>query len=376
MIFKGKKIISGLLALLFAGTMFFAVAACKKAEPPVKVGFIGCLTGRSADLGIAGRDGFLLAVQEKNVAGGIAGRQIVPVVRDDALDAEAGKQALQELFREGVSFVVGPMTSELAINLVPLANAAAVPLISPTVSTNKLIGVDDYFFRVYYANSQAAVAMAAHIGELGLKKVAVLYDTRNRAYTEDWVRIFSNRFAVAGRSVELVPFTAATAGTFEAITADLKSKGPDGLLILANSIDTALICQQAYKLELKIPRFATGWSYGSKLTTYGGKSVEGLVVVQSVNLKKERAETRLFVDAFRAAYFADPTFPAVHAFDATRLGLMALEGSGGERSLKEQVLSIDSFPGVVQNFSLDEFGDVVNPPIYFMEIDEAVLLAL
>jgi len=368
--------LSGVSALLVAGIMLFGVSACQKETPPVKVGFIGCLTGRSADLGIAGRDGFLLAVQEKNAAGGIAGRQLVPVVRDNALDVGRGKQVLQELINEGVSFVVGPMTSEMAINLVPLANAAGVPLISPTVSTNRLIGIDDFFFRVYYANSQAAVAMAAYIVERGLKKVAVLYDTRNRAYTEDWVRIFSNRFAVEGRSADLVPFTAATAGTFEEIIAELKNRGPDGLLILANSIDTALICQQAYKLNLKIHRFATGWSYGSKLTAYGGKSVEGLVVVQSVDMQKERAETRQFIAAYREAFYADPTFPAVHACDATRLGIMALEKGGVQGNLKDQLLSIDSFPGVMQHFSLDEFGDVVNPPIYFMEIDEAVFLAL
>lgn len=361
--------------LLIAVFLVGGLVACRQAEPPVKVGYIGCLTGRSADLGIAGRDGFLLAVQEKNAAGGIAGRQLVPVIRDDALDVDQGKQALQDLIDEGVSFVVGPMTSEMAINLVPLANAAAVPLISPTVSTNKLIGIDDFFFRVYYANSQAAVAMAAHISARGLKKVAVLYDTRNRAYTEDWARIFSNRFAVEGRSVELTPFTAATAGTFEELIASLKDSGPDGLLILANSIDTALICQQAYMLDLKIPRFATGWSFGSKLTAYGGRSVEGLVVVQSVDLKKPRAETRLFIDAFRKTFFADPTFPSVHACDATRLGIMALEAEGAG-NLKDRLLSIDSFPGVMRNFSLDEFGDVVNPPIYFMEIDEAVFLSL
>ena len=50
------------------------LTACSKDEP-VRIGFVGGLTGRVADLGIAGRNGALLAVEERNAAGGIkAGR--------------------------------------------------------------------------------------------------------------------------------------------------------------------------------------------------------------------------------------------------------------------------------------------------------------
>jgi branched-chain amino acid transport system substrate-binding protein len=150
------------------------ISSCQKVEPPIKIGFLGCLTGRSADLGVAGRDGFLLAIDEMNAVGGINGRKIIPVVRDDALDSEKAKLAAIELLAESVSFIVGPMTSQMAMTVVPAVNAAKVPLISPTVSTNQLIGLDDYFFRVYYANSQAAMAMADHVMKSGLKKVVAL----------------------------------------------------------------------------------------------------------------------------------------------------------------------------------------------------------
>jgi branched-chain amino acid transport system substrate-binding protein len=362
--------------LLFPLMALSVLVSCQKPAPPVKVGFIGCLTGRSADLGIAGRDGFLLAVREMNEAGGINGRKIVPVVKDNALDPEKAKQALQEILNEKVSFIVGPMTSQMAMTLTPAVNASAVPMISPTVSTNELIGIDDYFFRVYYANSQAAVAMANHVKQSGLKKIAVLYDTRNSAYTDDWVNTFSDSFITSSHSVERLPFNAATVGSFYEMVAGIKEMNPNGMLILANSIDTALICQQAYKLGMKIPKFATGWSYSGKLITYGGRSVEGLVVVQSVDMKTERRETARFLDAFWNAHYVDPTFPAVHAYDATRLGFMALSQTGDKENLKERLLSIKSFSGVQKDFSFDRFGDVVDPPIYFMKIDQSTFLPM
>ena len=359
---------------LLALSISIVLTSCQNDPRPVKVGFIGCLTGRSTDLGVAGRDGFMLAVREINDAGGLSGRPVVPVVADNALDDKMAGEAVQKMLDEKVDFVVGPMTSQMAVSMVPAMNAAKIPLISPTVSTNKLIGIDDYFFRVYYANSQAAEAMAEYIRSSGLERIVALYDTRNLAYTEDWVRIFQKSFTAAGGQVEAVSFSTGNDISFLDVVGSVRALKPDGLLVLANSIDTALICQQAAKLEMAIPKFATGWSYSGKLITYGGRSVEGLVVVQSVDFKKERSEVRHFLDLYRDVYFVDPSFPAAHAYDATRLGLEAMKMPGGE--LKDNILRVEKFPGILQDFSLDEHGDVVNPPIYFMKVDESVFHSL
>ena len=60
------------------------VSGCGPREP-VRVGFLGGLSGRVADLGEAGRNGAQIAVEEVNRAGGIDGRQIQLIVRDDCL---------------------------------------------------------------------------------------------------------------------------------------------------------------------------------------------------------------------------------------------------------------------------------------------------
>jgi len=364
----------GLISILTAGSLL--LMACQKKDEPIKVGFIGCLTGRSTDIGVAGRDGFMLAINEVNAAGGISGRQVVPVIQDNALDAEKARQAAKALVDENVKFVVGPMMSQMALSVVPILNEARIPLVSPTVSTNKLIGIDDYFFRVYYANSQAAEAMAEYMKKKGLNKVAALYDTRNRAYTEDWLRIFEQNFSVDGRRVISLPFNDSSSTSLHDLVASFVDDKPDGLLILANSIDTALICQQALKLEMTMPKFATGWSYSGKLISYGGKGVEGLIIVQSVDFNKDREEVRHFMTAYRHQFYNDPMFPAAHAYDATRLALQAMKMTEQGQTIKQAILSIKNHPGILQDFSLDKFGDVVNPPIYFMQIDESVFHSL
>ena len=58
------------------------VTACTPPEP-VRIGFIGGLSGRVADLGIDGRNGAVLAVELRNKAGGIKGRKVELLVEDD-----------------------------------------------------------------------------------------------------------------------------------------------------------------------------------------------------------------------------------------------------------------------------------------------------
>ena len=110
------------------------LVSCKNNEP-VKIGFVAGLSGRNGDLGTAGRDGALLAVDAINAAGGVNGRKIELVIKDDKSDPEQGKLVVGELVKVGVSAIVGPMTSSLAEAMVPLVDRAKIATVSPTVSS-------------------------------------------------------------------------------------------------------------------------------------------------------------------------------------------------------------------------------------------------
>ena len=121
--------------------------SCEMKEP-VKIGYAGGLTGRVADLGIAGRDGVILAVEEINSAGGINGREVKLLVKDDKQDAETAVNVNEELIQQGVAAIIGHMTSSMSKAGVKAINDKKVFMLSPTTSTNELTGLDDYFFRL------------------------------------------------------------------------------------------------------------------------------------------------------------------------------------------------------------------------------------
>ncbi|TXG93362.1 MAG: amino acid ABC transporter substrate-binding protein, partial [Rhodocyclaceae bacterium] len=170
-------------SLLAATSLAVLLAACSPPEP-VRLGFIGGLSGRVADLGESARNGFQLAVEQVNAAGGVNGRRIEMLVKDDGQDPAKARQAAEALVAAGVVAIIGPVTSAMAEPVLAAATANGTPVVSPTVTTSALTGKDDLFLRVTEdTRGYSDLAANHHFRKTGLRRVAMVFDTRNRAYT-------------------------------------------------------------------------------------------------------------------------------------------------------------------------------------------------
>ena len=96
------------LFLLLAGSLL--LGACSP-PPPIKIGFIGGLTDRNSDNGQSGLNGVILAVEQFNRAGGVDGRLVELLPKDDAQDKAVAAKSSEELVAAQVEAVVGPFTS-------------------------------------------------------------------------------------------------------------------------------------------------------------------------------------------------------------------------------------------------------------------------
>lgn len=114
----------------------------------MKIGFMAGLSGRVADLGVSGRNGLILAIEQKNGSGGINGKPLELIVRDDRQDSQRARSSVKELLDDGVELIIGPMTSSMAMSVVKLVNNSDAYLLSPTVTTTDLLNIDDHFLRV------------------------------------------------------------------------------------------------------------------------------------------------------------------------------------------------------------------------------------
>ena len=333
--------------ILLACLAIFLLAGCSK-EKPIKLGFVGGLSGAAADLGLSSRDGVLLAIEKRNATGGIRGRKIELLIRDDENNPDVAKKAVQSLLDEGVVAIIGPDTSNMAVAAAPVAEAGKTVMISPTVTTRELSGKYQYFFRVIQATDKYATKKALfrrHV--LKENRVAVAYDIRNRAYSENWLEDFRKAFeGDGGRLAAVVGFDSGGSSRLEDIAPRLLAGRPDGILIIANAHDTATLSRAIRKLNTSVNLGTSEWGATEKLVELGGKAVEGIYSSQFIDRNSKNPEYVAFRDEYERRYGKKPGFGGVLGHDAATVILDALQKNTQREYLDETILSIGAFVGL------------------------------
>lgn len=145
-----KPIRRTVLVLGVAGLAAAALPA--RAADPVKVGLVTALSGQSARAGEALTRGLTVAIDEINAKGGIGGRKVELVRRDDEANPAKGVIAARELVqREKVAVLIGGLDTPVALAIVPFANDQRVPFIDPWAAGTGITvngAKDNYAFRV------------------------------------------------------------------------------------------------------------------------------------------------------------------------------------------------------------------------------------
>jgi branched-chain amino acid transport system substrate-binding protein len=175
------KFATHLTAIALACTAATALAA-----DPIKIGVDGPFTGGSSSMGVSMRDGVRLAADEINKAGGVLGRQIQLVERDDEAKNERGAQIAQELInKEKVVAVVGYINTGVGLASERFFQDAKIPVMN-NVATGSVLThqfddqPENYVFRNSANDSiQAPMIVDEAITRRGFKKVAILADSTN-----------------------------------------------------------------------------------------------------------------------------------------------------------------------------------------------------
>jgi len=156
------------------------------AAEPIKIGVSGPYTGGSSSMGVSMRDGVKLAVDEINKAGGVIGRQLQIVERDDEAKNERGVQIAQELInKEKVAATVGFINTGVSLASQRFYQEAKIPVIN-NVATGSLIThqfddqAENYIFRnAAHDSIQAPMIVEEAVTRRKFKKIAILSDSTN-----------------------------------------------------------------------------------------------------------------------------------------------------------------------------------------------------
>ena len=309
-------------SLLLAGTAL---------AQPIKVGLSGPFTGGSASMGVSMRDGVKLAVSEINKAGGIMGRQIQLVERDDEAKNELGVQIAQELInKEQVVATLGYINTGVALASQRFYQEAEIPVLNNVATGTAIAGQfksPNYVFRTA-ANDLIQSAMIANeaIKRQGFKAPAILADSTNSGQLgrEDLTR------ALAGMGVKPVAEEKFNIGDTD-MTAQLlraKQAGADVILTYAIGPELAQIANGMAKLGWKVPMIGSWTLSMATFIDNAGANGEGAMMPQTFIQTGDTPKRKGFIEAYQAAYKVDripSPVSAAQGYDSVYLLKAAIE---------------------------------------------------
>lgn len=114
--------------LAIAVAAVFVAAIPAGAQETVKLGLVAAMSGQSAKSGEAIVRGLSIAIDEINAKGGLLGKKVELIVRDDESNPAKGAVAARELVqREKVAALFGGLDTPVSLAIVPFANQTKVP---------------------------------------------------------------------------------------------------------------------------------------------------------------------------------------------------------------------------------------------------------
>jgi branched-chain amino acid transport system substrate-binding protein len=361
-----------LIAAAAGLTLLISLAAVPfLAGSPLRIGFAGPLTGPYSDLGVAGRNGAQLAFEEMNAAGGLRRRDLRLEPIDDRGSDQGARQAARKLLESEVIAVIGHMTSAQCLAALPLYKKQDKVLLSPTASTPSLSRRKDLFFRIQPATDLAARAAASYIADdLKLRRLCIVYDLNNRAYTRPYVKDFQARATELGASVcQAISFSSQGKTDWQALTEKIRSYGPEALFIVASAQDTARLAQRLRTGKGAARLFSSEWARTEKLLQYGGDVVEGLTLVQLHSKRAAPQRFDAFARSYRERFGRPPNYAAAQGYNAARVLAWALDKAGLEAGkLPSWLPRVTELAGLYGPISLNGFGDFFSS-IYLCRVE-------
>ena len=350
-----------ILFLLIAAILIFSLtfSSCQKKES-IKIGYTGTLSGLNSDVGISGRNGALMAVNKINKAGGINGRTLELIIKDDKNDNKKALQVDNEFYTEGVTAIIGHMTSGMADVTVPFINEHKILMISPTIAADYLSNRDDYFLRMIPSNKEQATAVSKAMFLKNVNRVAIIYDNYNSSFTEGLKNKFKENYATHVGKIVLEKSFNPNSVNYREISNELIESGANGVFIIAASDNAVMISQNLYKQRARIKVFLPSWAMTNDLLNHGGKSVEEAILVNFYDNESKSSEYVEFEKNFLPQYGTKPNFSAQFSYEAVTILAEAIKNSEETNSeaLKRYIIKKQLFNGLQEMLSFNATGDM------------------
>ena len=347
----------------------------------IKIGLVAALTGASAQSGEAITRGLTIAIDELNAKGGVLGRRIVLIRRDDESSPPKGLAAARELIsNEKVAALFGGIDSPVSLAIVPIANREKIPFVGAWAAATNITqnGANPNFvFRVSARDDLVDVKLVKYaMATYGVKKPGLVLI--NNPWGESNEKGLKAAAAAANITIAGIEKIEANDVDMTPQLTRLKNAGADALILVANAAPGAQMMKARERMGWKTPVISHWGISGGRFEELVGPSAGDAHFVQTYSFfgnlnpagKKVLAELSARYGVKGPADVLAPVGTA-NAYDAMHLVARAIEkakSTDGD-AIRKAMYEIDEYAGLIKTYK-KPFGpddhDGLTPEDYIM----------
>ena len=358
--FSRPSFLQGVMGAAFAATL--AVSPAHAADP-IKIGLVTALSGQSARAGEALTRGATIAIEEINSKGGVLGRPLELVRRDDESNPAKGLIAARELIqREKVSALLGGLDTPVALAIVPFVNNAKMPFVVPWAAGTNITqngAADNYVFRVS--------AMDDEVDKAIVQFARKTYDTKKPGLilvNNPWGESNEHGLKAAMKASGTEP---AGIEKFEGNDVDvvpqlsrLKQAGADTLFLVGNVGPASQVVKSLDRMGWAPPIVSHWGPAGGRFTELAGPNAKNVIFVQTYSFFGDLSPVGKKVIAALQAKYPDIKGPAditpavgvANAYDSVLVIAKAIEKAGKAEpvAIRDGLYAIDRVDGLIKTY--------------------------
>ena len=349
---KGPKRVPVLLSVLAILSLGIQTSLSE-----IKIGAVTCLTGALSTFGVSSIQGSKLAIEEINAAGGILGQPITLIVEDNGSKAGETTTIVRKFIsQDKVVAILGDLTSSATMEGAPLAQAAKIPLLTPSATNVAITRIGNYIFRSCFTDPFTGKIMAKFaLDRLKAKQAIVMTDVK-QDYSVGLSDAIRQYFTENGAKILNTLSYSSGDTDFRTQLTGIKMAYPEVVFLPGYYTEAALILLQAKQLGIKCP-FVGGEGWDSPaLVKVAGKAADGNYYTDHFSSADPDPKVQKFVRDYQAKYAALPDALAALWYDGARLLSQAIQRAGSVEAAKirDALAATRDFDGATGRISIDE----------------------
>lgn len=350
------------------------------AADSVKIGLIASLSGPSAKSGEAITRGMTIAIDEINAAGGLLGKQVELLRRDDEANPGKGLTAARELIqREKVAVLFGGLQTPVSLAIVPFVNQVKVPYMGPWAAGTPITknGADPNFvFRVSAVDELVDIALVERAVTVhGAKKPGMILI--NNPWGESNEK--GLKAALAAKNLPYAGIEKIEGSDIDVVPqlTRLKEAGADALFMVGNVGPSAQVIKSLTRMNWQVPVVSHWGPAGGRFSELAGPRASEVEMIQtftfsgndSPRAKAMMAALKKRFPEIRSNADVTPAVGIANAYDAMHLTALAIRNAGSLEGpkIREGFYAIDRHEGLIKTYEkpfTPEQHDALGPSDY------------